>query len=126
MDAEEILDEICEALVGNIEEPAGRGCGYGVTDDGLAGILAVIKRILPQNRKECIMKEQTLFSYAVTETTKSKDDNGQIDSKKLKILGTGIIPAFDHENAKIKAMAATKTTGADMDEVKAVVANFPG
>ncbi len=72
------------------------------------------------------MKEQTLFSYAVTETIKSKDDNGQIDSKKLKILGTGILAAFDHENAKIKAMAATKTTGADMDEVRAVTVNFQG
>ena len=60
MNAEEIADELFDIMCdsNNVEEPAGRGCGYGFTEDGQAEILAVIKRILPQTEKDSIMKEQ--------------------------------------------------------------------
>ncbi len=72
------------------------------------------------------MKEQSLFNWAVVETVKSKDDNGNIDSKKLKVHGRGTaMPAFDAENAKVKAMAIVKLPDtADIDECKAVVVPF--
>lgn len=74
------------------------------------------------------MKEQALFNWAVVETVKSKDDNGNIESKKLKVHGKGTaMPAFDMENAKIKAMASvTLPESADIDECKAVVCPFLG
>lgn len=31
---EEIMDNICEIVCTNIEEPAGRGCGYGIRVEG--------------------------------------------------------------------------------------------
>lgn len=70
MNAEEIVDEICEALYGNIDEPAGHGCGYGVTEDGTAEILAIIKRIIPQTRKEDVMSETTTTPVYVSGKTK--------------------------------------------------------
>lgn len=73
-------------------------------------------------------KTQSLYNYAVTETIKVKDDNGQIESTKIKVHGQGTaMPAFSTENAKIKAMAAvTLPEGHDIDEVKVEVVNFHG
>lgn len=72
------------------------------------------------------MKEQSLYNWAVVETIKIKDDNGNIESTKLKVHGEGIaMPAFDAENARIKAMSMVKLPeGTDIDEVKAVVNPF--
>ena len=72
------------------------------------------------------MKEQSLYNWAVTERIKTKDENGNIESVKLKPLGSGTaLPAFDIENAKLKAMALVKVPeGTDIDEVKVVVVNF--
>ncbi len=72
------------------------------------------------------MKEQSLFNWAVVETVKSKDDNGNIESTKLVVHGKGTaMPAFDAENAKFKAQALVKLPeGANADECKAVVHPF--
>ncbi len=43
MNAEEIAEEICEILCENAEEPAGRGCGYGITEDGQDELKAFIE-----------------------------------------------------------------------------------
>ncbi len=74
------------------------------------------------------MKEQSLFNWAIVETVKSKDDNGNIESTKLVVHKKGTaMPAFDAENAKIKAMAMTTLPeGADIDETRAVVVPFLG
>jgi len=73
-------------------------------------------------------REQSLFNWAVVETVKSKDDNGQIESTKLVVHGKGTaMPAFDAENARFKAQQLVKLPeGADVDEVKAVVTPFLG
>lgn len=72
------------------------------------------------------MKTQSLFNWAVVETVKVKDDNGQVESEKLKVHGKGTaMPAFDEANVKIKAMAhVTLPEGTDIDEVKVVVSCF--
>ena len=76
--------------------------------------------------KESVMKEQQLFNYAVTETIKVKDDNGNVESSKLKVHGSGMaLPAFDSENAKLKALSLVKLPeGCDIDEVNVAISNF--
>lgn len=73
------------------------------------------------------MKTQEIYEYVVTESIKVKDDNGQVESTKKKILGKGGLPAFDVDNAKIKAMAATTIPDSvDIDEVEVLVRPFCG
>lgn len=74
------------------------------------------------------MKTQSLFNWAVVETVKAKDENGNIESTKLKVHKKGTaMPAFDIENAKLKAMGLAKLpASADLDEVKVVVTPFQG
>lgn len=77
-------------------------------------------------------KTQEIFSGTVTENEKIKNDNGQIESiKKRVIFSTIELPAFDAENAKVKIMTlASKVTGdkaiKDIDEVEIKVYPFPG
>ncbi|HDZ86392.1 MAG TPA: hypothetical protein ENH57_01740 [Actinobacteria bacterium] len=72
------------------------------------------------------MKTQSLFNYAVVENIKSKDENGNIDSTKLKVHGSGTaMPAYDADNAEVKALALVKLPEkADIDEVRAIVTPF--
>ncbi len=78
------------------------------------------------------MKEQELFTVAVTESEKVKDDNGNIDSiKKRVIFKDSALPAYGLENAKAKALAAAmKVKGEkaikDIDEVEVLVRPFCG
>ena len=57
------------------------------------------------------MKTQTVFSYVVTESVKVKDDNGNIESIKKKILAHGVLPAYDESNARIKPEGASSAPG---------------
>ncbi len=59
------------------------------------------------------MKTQEIFGVVVTENEKIKDDNGQIESiKKRVIYSKSDLPAYDEANAKIQAtLAAGKVTG---------------
>jgi hypothetical protein len=74
------------------------------------------------------MKTQSLFNWAVVETIKAKDENGNIESTKLKVHKKGTaLPAFDLDNAILKAMALAKLPeSTDLDEVKVVVTPFQG
>lgn len=40
---EDTVVEVCEAIGDCIDEPAGSGCGYGITDEGVSGIIEVLK-----------------------------------------------------------------------------------
>jgi len=72
------------------------------------------------------MKTQEVFSYVVTESVKAKDDNGNIESVKKKILGSGTLAAFDEANAKVKASHAVGLSEVDLDEVEVLVRPFCG
>ncbi len=82
--------------------------------------------------KDEAMKTQDIFAVVVTENEKTKDDNGNIDSIKKRVIYSAIdIPAFDENNAKAKALlAANKVAGVkgikDLDEVEVKVSPFPG
>ena len=41
-DKENFITELLETISGHIEEPAGRGCGYGVTEEGVNEIESFI------------------------------------------------------------------------------------
>lgn len=43
---DDILDEICVSACENVDEPAGSGCGYGITEDGQSEIRATLERLL--------------------------------------------------------------------------------
>lgn len=78
-------------------------------------------------KEEAKMKTQEIFAVVVTENVKIKDDLGQIESIKKRVIYSAIdIPAFDEDNAKAKALiAANKVSGAkaikDIDEVEVKV-----
>lgn len=78
---------------------------------------------------ECTMKTQELFNVAVTENEKVKDDNGQIESVKVRVIfSQSDMPAYDKGNATVKAvLAAGKVTGVkgikDPDEVEVKVSS---
>jgi hypothetical protein len=78
------------------------------------------------------MKEQELFTVAVTESEKIKDDNGNIDSIKKRVIFKDVaLPAYGLENAKAKALAAAmKVKGEkaikDIDEVEVTAKPFRG
>ena len=73
------------------------------------------------------MKTQEIFAGQVTENVKIKDENGNIESiKKRVICSVTDLPAYDEDNAKIKlTLAAGKVTGVkgikDPDEVEVKV-----
>lgn len=76
------------------------------------------------------MRTQEIYTGVVTENEKIKDDNGQIESiKKRVIYSTFDTPAFDEANAKVKILAAaSKVKGEkaikDLDEVEVKVRPF--
>ena len=45
-----LVDEICESLITEIEEPAGSGSGYGIRKEGLAAIKKIIKRFIAEQQ----------------------------------------------------------------------------
>lgn len=82
--------------------------------------------------KDKNMRTQEIYTGIVTENEKIKDDNGQIESiKKRVIYSTFDTPAFDEANAKVKIMAAAskvqgKNAIKDLDEVEVKVRPFLG
>lgn len=41
---EKIVNELCEIICENIEQPAGSGCGYGVTKEGIEIMSDLLER----------------------------------------------------------------------------------
>lgn len=72
-------------------------------------------------------REQEIFAVVVTENEKVKDDNGQIESIKKKVIfADSALPAYSPDNAHTKAVAeAIKVKGGkaikDIDEVEVKV-----
>jgi hypothetical protein len=131
MTKDEFTDEVQDIFTEFTDEPAGRGAGYGLTDKGfnmLNRLADTLFKVEETNLKESLMsnKTQELFNWAVIEFVKVKDDNGQVESTKKKVHGSGTaLPAFDVENAKLKAMAlVTLPEDTDIDEVKVEISNF--
>ena len=89
-----------------------------------------IKETNTNSIKEEAMKTQEIFAVVVTENEKVKDENGNIESVKKRVIYSAIdIPAFDENNAKAKALiAANKVAGVkgikDLDEVEVIVRPF--
>lgn len=83
--------------------------------------------ILEKDKK---MKTQEIYTGVVTENVKVKDENGQIESIKKRVIYSAIdIPAFDEKNANSKALAAAikvqgKNAIKDLDEVEVKVRPF--
>ena len=88
------------------------------------------EQVTNTNLKGSSMKTQEIYSGIVTENVKVKDELGQIESIKKRVIYSAIdIPAFDEDNAKAKALiAANKVTGdkaiKDLDEVEVKVRPF--
>lgn len=82
---------------------------------------------LTEKDKIMSTRTQEIYTGIVTESEKIKDDNGQIESiKKRVIYSTTELPAYDEDNAKIKIiLAASKVKGEkaikDVDEVEVKV-----
>lgn len=76
------------------------------------------------------MKEQSIFKVVAAESEKVKDDNGNIESvKKRVIFSDDAMPAYSEGNAIIKAaIAASKVQGKkaikDIDEVEVTAKPF--
>jgi len=72
------------------------------------------------------VKTQSIFQYAVTENINVKDaKSGQIEKIEKKILGSGIIAAYDEKNAGVQAQKLAKIPATvDMSEVEVVVRPF--
>jgi hypothetical protein len=128
VDLEHITEEICEILCENAEQPAGRGCGYGITEDGQAEILAVIKRILPQTEKESIMKEQKIYHVTVAEKIEDLiETTGIIQGINRTVLFDGKVSAVTERSAEAKAKKHIKSEyDEDNLEVKVEAVNFSG
>lgn len=45
---DDCLEEIGEVLVGNIEEPAGSGAGFGIREEGMQQIKRLLKNLLKE------------------------------------------------------------------------------
>ena len=43
-----LLESICEAICLNVEEPAGSGAGYGITDAGLGEIHKIVRDFIKE------------------------------------------------------------------------------
>ncbi len=138
MYAEEIAEELCEIFCENAEEPAGSGCGYGVTEDGQADILAVIKRILPQSERnimsERIVVVEQLFEVTAIEKTQKLNSAGFLMKEGLTLHAhRQPITATSADAARSK-IERSITKGLEDDaadalidrlEVKVEVINFP-
>jgi len=141
VNAEEIAEELCEIFCENADEPAGRNCGYGVTDDGQEQILAVIKRILPQtlterkcNMSTATVKEQQVFKVTAIEYFEAIGDEAPTTPAVLiwqeARFGTddkSLIFAVQHELTTKKDYKDPADTAAFFNRLKvsAVLVNFP-
>ena len=143
MNAEEITEELFDIMCNEnyVEEPAGCGCGYGFTEDGQAEVLAVIKRIMPQTRKEeNIMStgtvvEQVVFEVTVVERTEVLCEGSGVLKKinRKKHLWREPVVAVNEKTAESKAIRklTKKMDDAEaeafIDRLKVTVtAPFPG
>ncbi len=75
------------------------------------------------------MKTQNVYNVVVTENVNVKDaTTGQIEKIRKNILFSGVVAAYDSDNAKLQAtQKALKTAAgktADMEEVAAIASPF--
>ena len=139
MNSREIADELFEIMCdGNyIEEPAGRGCGYGFTEEGQAEVMEVIKRILSQTEKESIMNTpqyaavKTIRNFKVTaiETVQKahKGTNMLIEDEENVLLEEKLFKGGTKELALFDAMNEVKKDAkVDMANVRWDCRPFPG
>jgi hypothetical protein len=48
---DDLIEELCEALVTEIEQPAGSGCGFGFSNVGLLTAKKILKRFITEKPK---------------------------------------------------------------------------
>lgn len=75
MTKEEFEDELYDILSTSIDEPAGSGCGYGVTEEGQAEIMKLFERI---NVEEAKVVQEKLYEVTVVKKTQVLHDNGVV------------------------------------------------
>jgi hypothetical protein len=49
---DDLVEEICEALASEVDEPAGYGCGYGFREGGLLSARRILERFITEQQKE--------------------------------------------------------------------------
>jgi hypothetical protein len=118
MDAHEIALEIEEIICMSIEEPAGTGCGYGITEDGQDELKAFIETLINPLRKDSIMSDTTTTqvfapikkkgNYKVTARTVAykthKNTNMVLEEDETIIMDDKVFKAYTQELAVFAAM----------------------
>ena len=123
-------------ITGVVEDIRG---GWGIRIDGWNYpyfVLEIVKKAsstvpdakpIDKGDSNMSTREQEIFAVVVTENEKVKDDNGQIESIKKKVIfADSALPAYSPDNAHTKAVAeAIKVKGGkaikDIDEVEVKV-----
>ncbi len=95
MNAQELLDDLLEVLCDGdmVDEPAGRGCGYAIHDNGIEQMLEMIEMCLG---KDSNMKNKVFDCEVVLEVT---DENGKISNKT--VVGRMEVFAASPEAARV-------------------------
>lgn len=107
---EEKFEELCEIVCENIDEPAGSGAGYGITESGLTDLRQFFKEMNMENEKI----KKTPFRYIV------------VDNKEEKIVeqNTVLSESKDQAERAITIDIARRKPELNMDTVEVSVQPF--
>lgn len=107
----DIIDDVYEIISCNIEEPAGRGCGYGITEEGQA----LLEELFGKDR---IMEQEKIkkvpFRYII------------VDNKNEAIVEGGTILGENVETVERDMLIdiARRKTDLDLHDVEVIVKPF--
>ncbi len=85
-----IIDQVLEIMCENVDEPAGRGCGYGITEEGQEEIAHVMKEFYFKEHEmtqTATVREDKKFEASITERTEDlHEGSGVLKRIKRKVL----------------------------------------
>ena len=70
------------------------------------------------------MKQKNVYEYIVTEDKPVKNAAGQIEKMDQKILGQGVVSAYDETNAQLQAALKVDLKDCDVSEVRVITRSF--
>lgn len=142
MDTEQIIDEIQEIICQEIDEPAGSGCGYGLTEEGQINLKTFIEtyfkpfernKVMSNETQATVLEEKIFEGSAIQRAEVRHETSGYlagITRKKLVYRELIIACSLDEAKAdlRILAEANAKKLGITFDkrmlEVKVGAINF--
>ncbi len=85
-----IIDQVLEIMCENVDEPVGRGCGYGITEEGQEEIAHVMKEFYFKEHEmtqTATVREDKKFEVSITERTEDlHEGSGVLKRIKRKVL----------------------------------------